>query len=101
MDIGKDILVIKELAKKAGLPMEKFLEAAATLKEFEKEQEDGRSASSDDKQKLDAYFASLNGNVSADLQPADIVIAAGVDRKQGTVSYARYHLKQLLLTHQK
>ena len=74
---------------------------AAVLAEHDLEEERKRSASSDDKKKILAALEAMNGNISEDILPSDILEAAGVDRKQGTASFARYHIKQKLLTYKK
>jgi hypothetical protein len=101
MDYLQPLMIAKELAKKAGVPFDKYIDAVTTHQEYQMEQEKKRSASPEDKEKILAYLGTLDGNISEDLPPSEICAAAGVSRKQGTMSYARYQVRQLLLEHKK
>jgi hypothetical protein len=100
MQIGKIILKLTELAEEADMSVDKYMKAIAVHERNEQKQEEARSASSEDKSKIDEILAQMNGTLSEDITPLDILAKAGVQRKQGTMSYARYQTKQLLLTHQ-
>src|ERR1700746_1352497 len=97
VNYAEDLLIAKELAKKANVPLDKYLDSVLMHQEYINAQAKARGAESEEKEKIMAYLNSLNGNISADITPADICTAAGVKRKQGTMSYARYQVTQILL----
>jgi len=89
------------LSKKAGVPLDKYIASIIEHEKDKRELEASRKADPEEKAKVDAYLLSLNGNLSEDLTPSDICAAANVRQIQGTRSYARFHVKRLLLEHHK
>jgi len=100
MNIGRISIILEELAQEAGQPVDKFMKTAAVIERYQEKLHLARAASDEDKAKIDAYLGTLNGGLTEDVTPLDILRQAGVVRKQGTSSYASWQKKQLLLTHQ-
>lgn len=94
------IAEIKDLATKAKLSTDQFINAATVLNERQTELDNSRRASPDDKAAIDAYLAQVNGELNSDMPIGDILASAGVSKKQGTSNYARAQVKKLLLTYQ-
>jgi hypothetical protein len=87
-----------DLAALAEQPVNAFIKAAGVLEQHRNAQQEARRATVEDKASITAYLESHT--ISNDLSAADILAGAGVDKKQGTSSFATRELKrQLALTH--
>lgn len=88
------------LAKKAELPMDKFVRTLAVLDEHEMEQQTERRANPEEKEAITKALTELNGELSSDLPVSEILARAGVRKAQGTASFAKREVKRMLeITH--
>jgi hypothetical protein len=101
MNFGQMLMLAEKLAEEASLPIEKYIKAAAVTEKYNLQQAEARQATEAEKEMIMQALQSLNGHISEDLPPSEIIASAGVRKIQGTMSYARYQIKQLLLEHKK
>ena len=97
MDFSRVIAQVREEAKEAGLPVEKYMDAIAIRQKREAQEHALRAASDNDKSQIDAYLSKVNG-AAVDMPLAEVLQSAGVRQVQGTMMYARHAIKRL--THQ-
>jgi hypothetical protein len=90
---------VEDIAMKTKTPLETVLIIAVALEKQAAIEEHERSATSEEKEKINQYLGTMNGNISEDMPPEEICVAAGVRSIQGTKSFIRYQVKQLLLEH--
>jgi hypothetical protein len=95
-NFGKFALELEDLAAQAKLSAQQMLAAATALEKYEASIHAARSASLEDRQKIDAYLETLDGEVNSDMPTSEILSSAGVLKKQGTSQYARHAMQKLI-----
>lgn len=90
------IAEIKDLAVKAQISVDQFINAAVVLDERQTEINNSRRASPADREAIDAYLKTVDGAINPDLSASDILTHAGVPMKRGTSQYATRAKQRLL-----
>jgi hypothetical protein len=90
------IAEVKDLAVKAQLSVDQFANAAVVLNERQQQIDASRRASPDDREAIDAYLKTIDGAINPDLSASEILMHAGVPKKQGTSQYATRAKQRLL-----
>lgn len=91
---------IKDMADEAGLGVDKFMASAVVLEKRQKAEEARRRSTPEEKSSIDSFLNALNGQIlNEDISVSDVLLKAGVPKKQGTSAYARSGIKKLQLTY--
>ena len=90
------IAEIKDLAVKAGVSNDQFINSIVVMEARQEEINASRRASPDDRAAIDAYLKNIDGALNPDLSASDILMHAGVPKKRGTAQYATRAKQRLL-----
>jgi hypothetical protein len=89
------------LAEKTQQTVDKLLKTLLVLEEIQQEREDQRRASPEEKEKIDRTAETVDGTVTAEMKPGELITMAGVRKNPGTVRYAKKAIEVLLIKHHK
>jgi hypothetical protein len=90
------IAEIKDLAVKAQISVDQFINAAVVLDTREQEINASRRASPESREAIEAYLKTIDGAINPDITAGDICMHAGVPKNRGTSQYATRAKQRLL-----